>query len=68
MIKSNATIKVDTTANWEKAVNYVPDCFTIVVYTDEDAAPKIKIGDGVHKVSELPFLNNKEVQGDTLVL
>lgn len=68
MQKSNATIKVDTEENWNKAVNYIPDIFTIIVYTYENNSPKVKIGDGITKVKELPFLNNKEVDNNTLVL
>lgn len=69
MVKSNAVVKVDTEENWAKAVNYIPDTFTIIVYTYENSSPKIKIGDGKHKVFELPFLNApKEVSNDTLVL
>lgn len=68
MIKSNAVVKVDSEENWNKAVNYVPDTFTILVYTYETGSPKVKIGDGIHKVRELPFLSNKEVVNDTLVL
>jgi len=69
MVKSNATIKVDTAENWTKAVNFVPDVFTIIVYQFEDSAPKIKIGDGKTKVGDLPFLvNQKEVIEGTLVL
>lgn len=68
MIKSNAVVKVDTEENWAKAINYIPDSFTIIVYEFENSSPKVKIGDGVHKVNELPFLNNREVVGDTLVL
>lgn len=69
MEKSNAIIKVDSTENWNKAINYVPDVFTIVIYKDENKAPRIKIGDGIHKVNELTFLvNDKEVKDDTLVL
>ena len=36
MEKSNAIVKVDTAANWEKAVNYIPDVFTIIVYEIEN--------------------------------
>lgn len=69
MIKNNATIKVDSEENWNKAVNYVPDVFTIIVYQYEDRSPKIKIGDGKTKVNDLPFLSNeKEVQNTTLIL
>ena len=69
MQKSNAIVKVDTFENWNKAVNYIPDSFTIIIYTYDDRSPKVKIGDGIHKVSELPFLStNREVIEDTLVL
>lgn len=68
MIKSNAVVKVDSEENWNKALNYIPDTFTILVYTYENDSPKVKIGDGIHKVSELPFLSNREVIDDTLVL
>lgn len=68
MIKSNAVVKVDTEENWNKAVNYIPDSFTIIVFTYENSSPKVKIGDGIHKVLDLPFLSNREVVGDTLML
>lgn len=69
MRKSNAIIKVDLAQNWEKAVNYIPDCFTIIVYEFDNASPKIKIGDGIHKLSDIPFLiQNKEVRDTTLIL
>lgn len=68
MEKSNATIKVDTEENWNKAVNYIPDIFTVIVYSYENSSPKIKIGDGKTKVTDLPFLNNREVEGNTLIL
>lgn len=68
MQKSNPTMKVDTEENWNKAVNYIPDSFTIIVYTYEDKPIKLKIGDGIHKVFELPFLNNKEVEDGKLIL
>lgn len=68
MIKSNATIKVDRVENWEKAKNYIPDKFTILVFEYENGSPRLKIGDGIHKVNELPFLNNSEVLEDTLII
>lgn len=69
MQKSNATIKVDTEENWNKAVNYIPDIFTIIVYTYDNGSPRIKIGDGITKVKELPFLvNQSEVKDYTLIL
>lgn len=69
MEKALATVKVDTEENWAKAVNYVPDSFTIIVYSYLDKSPRVKIGDGVHNVNDLPFLTNKsEVEGNTLIL
>ena len=69
MKKQNAVIKTDLASNWEKAINYIPDQFTIIVYEYEDASPKIKIGDGIHTVGDLPFLiSEKEVIDSTLIL
>lgn len=70
MKKSKAIVKVDSAENWAKAIKYVPDVFTICVYTyDDDRSPKIKMGDGVTLVNNLPFLTNREViEDDTLVL
>lgn len=68
MIKSNAVVKVDSEENWNKAINYVPDTFTILVYTYDNESPKVKIGDGIHKVKELPFLANRQVEEETLML
>ncbi len=68
MEKSNAIVKVDTPQNWEKAINYIPNMFTIIVYDFENNSPKIKLGDGIHTVNELPFLIKGEVSDDTLVL
>ena len=68
MRKSNAIVKVDSAENWKKAVNYIPDSFTIIIYEFEDSSPKVKIGDGVHTVNDLPFLSRSEVINDTLIL
>ena len=68
MRKSNAIVKVDSEENWKKATNYIPDTFTIIIYEFENSSPKVKIGDGVHFVNDLPFLSNKEVIDDTLML
>lgn len=44
--------KIDTSANWAKAVNFVPLKGEIIVYSD---LRKIKVGDGITKVNDLPF-------------
>lgn len=70
MIKSNAIVKIDSEENWNKAKNYIPDSFTIIVYEYDDKSPKIKLGDGIHFVNDLPFLMSKEVdeRSNTLIL
>ena len=49
--------KCDTTANWEKATNFVPKKGEIIVYSDGGGTgiPKIKVGDGTTKVGSLKF-------------
>lgn len=49
--------KIDTKANWDKAVNFVPLKGEIIVYSDLN---KIKVGDGAKKVGELPFLADSD--------
>lgn len=68
MVKSNAIVKVDKAQNWAKAINYIPDSFTILVYEYDDRPPKIKMGNGKTKVNDLPFLNESQVKDDTLEL
>ena len=50
--------KIDIEANWLKAVNFTPKAGEIIVYAvDENhEVPRIKIGDGITKVSDLPFV------------
>lgn len=58
-LKTRLQMKNDTEANWNKAVNFVPKKGEIIVYnTDENySLPRIKIGDGTTKVSDLGFLS-----------
>ena len=49
--------KIDTKANWDKAVNFVPKKGELIVYSDTN---RIKVGDGAKKVSELPFLADSD--------
>ena len=58
MKKTEAVVKTDLASNWVKAINYIPDKSTIIVYEYEDGVPRIKLGNGVDKVNELPFLIN----------
>lgn len=49
--------KIDLTANWEKATNFVPKKGEIIVYSDGGGTgiPKMKVGDGATKVGSLKF-------------
>ena len=49
--------KTDTSANWAKAVNFVPLKGEIIVYSD---LRKIKVGDGTTKVNSLQFLADSD--------
>lgn len=54
------THKHDTEANWKKAVNFIPMAGEIIIY-DADAThaqARIKIGDGVTRVSALKFIDS----------
>ena len=44
--------KTDTSANWAKAVNFIPLKGEIIIYSD---TYQIKVGDGATKVNDLPF-------------
>jgi hypothetical protein len=53
--------KIEQAADWEKAVNFIPKKNQIIIYDgikENDKyiiPPKIKIGDGITTVSDLPF-------------
>lgn len=48
-------LKHDSAANWVKAINFIPAQGEIIIYDDMD--PPFKIGDGIHNVNDLPFVN-----------
>lgn len=51
--------KIDLTANWEKATNFIPKKGEIIVYSDGGGTgiPKMKVGDGATKVGSLKFVD-----------
>ena len=59
-LKTRIKQKTDTSANWAKATNFVPLKGEIIVYSDLN---RIKIGDGVTKVTALPFLADGDIKG-----
>ena len=58
-IQARIRQKVDTKANWDKATNFVPLKGEYVYYSD---LHKVKVGDGVTKVSALPFLADQPIK------
>lgn len=50
--------KRDTSANWTAADPVLLDGEEIIVYTDSGEVRK-KIGDGVHRYTQLPFMDEK---------
>lgn len=50
--------KIDTTANWAKATNFVPKKGELIVYSDGGGTgvPKFKVGDGTTVVGTLKFV------------
>lgn len=59
MYNSRVQLKIDTTANWEKAVNFVPLKGEAIVYKDTDQT-RLKIGDGTTLVNNLDFIGGGE--------
>ena len=62
-----ASIRVDTTENWNRKLTFVPENGEIIVYSDYDEkevdgtmvdVPNFKIGDGLAYCIDLPFVND----------
>lgn len=67
-VKTRIQLKNDTEANWNKAINFIPLRGEPIIYLTDQAHPffRIKIGDGVTAVAQLPFIgietaNTKEI-------
>lgn len=66
-IYGRAVQKHDIQSNWEKATNFIPMAGEIIVYDIDTnySYERIKIGDGVHNVNTLPFVND-DLRADLL--
>lgn len=64
-LKARIVNKNGTSAEWEKATSFIPKKGELILYTDLN---KIKIGDGVTVVGDLPFSDDDKVSksGDTM--
>lgn len=63
--KAPAIVKRDSTKNWEKATNYIPNVGTIVIMDNEDNTVQLKFGDGKTPLKDLPDLINRSSVEDT---
>ena len=57
-VKTRTQLKYDTEANWNKAINFIPLKGEVIIYSADDSHPfcRLKIGDGINKVRDLPFI------------
>lgn len=71
-IKSRVLLKTDTTANWEKATNFIPKVGEVCIYSDrfqlDDGTyvPGIKVGDGTSYISELEFMGDEYITNEEI--
>ena len=58
--------KHDTAENWEKATSFKPKLGEIIVYDTDDliSVPKIKIGNEINLIKDLPFITDPYVLKD----
>lgn len=71
MKKLDAVVKTDKAENWAKAINYIPEEGTIIIYTFSDGSQRIKMGNGKAFVNDLPFwstVSSPQVVQDCLEL
>lgn len=60
ILKARLLMKNDTATNWAKATNFIPKKGEIIVYNVDSNYnyERMKIGDGITKVEELPFVSS----------
>lgn len=62
------TPKGDYEANWKKATGFIPLAKEIIIYKAEEGKPaKIKIGDGVTGINDLPFVGTDMTEVNKLI-
>ena len=69
-VKTRIQLKNDTEANWSRAINFVPLKGELIVYSTDEAHPffRLKVGDGVTLVSDLPFVDSSTVDGKSILI
>lgn len=69
-IKSRVINKHETEANWKKAVNFIPEQAEHIVYDIDETHDyeRLKIGDGITPVNDLPFIDETLIISSTNVV
>lgn len=64
ILNSRFQLKTDTEENWAVS-NLIPKNGEVIIYAvdNEHTSPRIKIGDGVHLVKNLPFISAGTING-----
>ena len=74
-IKSRIQLKNDIEENWNKAINFIPKKGELIIYNAESGEnindkarlfPRLKIGDGITNVINLPFIDAGTINGEKL--
>lgn len=68
-IKSRIQLKNDTEANWNKAQNFIPLKGEVIIYSADDTHPffRLKVGDGITNVTNLPFVESGYINNFGLI-
>lgn len=68
-INTRIILKHDTEANWNKAINFIPNKGEVIIYDiDENFNyERVKIGDGVNNAIQLPFVNDNYLAKDNAI-
>lgn len=64
-VKTRIQLKNDTEENWSRAVNFIPLLGEVILYSSDDSHPffRIKVGDGINTVPDLPFIDAATIDG-----
>ena len=64
-VRTRIQLKNDTEANWDKAIHFVPLLGEVIIYSADDTHPfsRLKVGDGITTVVNLPFIDASTLNG-----
>ena len=64
-VKTRFQLKNDTEENWNKATHFIPLKGEPIIYSTDETHPffRVKIGDGVTTVINLPFIDAGTING-----